>query len=141
MFPIFKYFLMPGLKLSQNDNITFPLYSGSKFVGFQKSGRASYNVQVEIQNVDLRNSFLCGYLRIKGLTDDWPHLCTFFEGEIIGPKYSFLTRKWEADRNIDLQHWQKFDCFSNVKGAFDDGFVYDFENNEHVFMRWKVRLI
>lgn len=87
------------------------LYSQSTFKGEQKSGRNAYKVTVEIQHVDLKSSFLCGYLHIQGLTDDFPDLCTFFEAEIIGPKYSFLTRKWEADENIDRQHWVGFHLF------------------------------
>ncbi|KAJ3175496.1 GID complex subunit 4, VID24 [Geranomyces variabilis] len=114
------------------------LFSGSRFAGEQKSGRSSYDVTVEIQHVDMRNSFLCGYLSIKGLTDDWPDLCTFFEGEIIGPKYSFLTRKWDADEDIDVQHWTRFPAFKDFQTEFNkDGFTYDFEENDIIFMRWK----
>lgn len=53
------------------------------------------------QNVDESNSYLCGYLMIKGLTEEYPTLTTFFDGEIISEKYPFLTRKWEADEDID----------------------------------------
>ncbi|TPX56309.1 hypothetical protein PhCBS80983_g04632 [Powellomyces hirtus] len=114
------------------------LFSGSTFTGEQKSGRSSYDVTVEIQHVDMKNSFLCGYLSIKGLTDDWPDLCTFFEGEIIGPKYSFLTRKWDADEDIDVQHWTRFPEFKKFEHDFNrDGFSYDFESNDFIFMRWK----
>ena len=38
---------------------------------------------------------------IKGLTEEYPTLTTFFDGEIISEKYPFLTRKWEADEDID----------------------------------------
>lgn len=38
---------------------------------------------------------------IRGLTDEFPRLTTFFDGEIISEKYPFLTRKWEADEEID----------------------------------------
>ncbi|KAJ3084945.1 GID complex subunit 4, VID24 [Quaeritorhiza haematococci] len=114
------------------------LYSGSRFLGEQKSGRNSYEVTVDIQHVELRDSFLCGYLHIKGLTEDWPDLCTFFEAEVIGPKHSFLTRKWDADEKIDRDHWSKFPSFKAYDKVFNtDGFVYDFENNDFVFMRWK----
>lgn len=51
--------------------------------------------------MDEANSYLCGYLMIKGLTDDFPTLTTFFHGEIISAKHPFLTRKWEADEEID----------------------------------------
>jgi len=39
---------------------------GSKFYGTQQSERQVYDVQVEIKYVDLRESFLCGYLKIQG---------------------------------------------------------------------------
>lgn len=62
------------------------------------------------QHVDEENSYLCGYLRINGLTDEYPTLTTFFDGEIISSKYPFLTRKWDADEDVDKKHWV---CFIN----------------------------
>lgn len=55
--------------------------------------------------MDEENSYLCGYLKIKGLTDEFPTLTTFFDGEIISKKYPFLTRKWDADEDVDRKHW------------------------------------
>ena len=43
------------------------LRPGSKFHGTQQSERQVYDVQVEIKHVDMRESFLCGYLRIQGM--------------------------------------------------------------------------
>lgn len=57
------------------------------------------------QHVDEENSYLCGYLKIKGLTEEFPTLTTFFDGEIISKKYPFLTRKWDADEDVDKKHW------------------------------------
>lgn len=51
--------------------------------------------------MDEANSHLCGYLMIKGLTEEYPTMTTFFDGEIISGKNPFLTRKWEADEEID----------------------------------------
>ena len=45
------------------------LRPGSKFRGTQQSERQVYDVQVEIKHVDMRESFLCGYLRIQGKTN------------------------------------------------------------------------
>ena len=42
------------------------LRPGSKFRGTQQSDRQVYDVQVEIKDVDMAESFLCGYLRIQG---------------------------------------------------------------------------
>jgi hypothetical protein len=55
--------------------------------------------------VNLNDSFLCGYLRINGLTDQYPKLTTYFEAEIIGPKHQFKTQKWGVNENIDAEHW------------------------------------
>ncbi|CAG8439359.1 9724_t:CDS:2 [Scutellospora calospora] len=113
---------------------TCSLYSGSKFRGEQRSGRSSYDVAVHIQHVDLSESFLCGYLHIRGLTEDYPELTTFFEAEIIGRKYSFLTKKWDADDKVDI----RFPAFRPLqKHMKKDGFVYDFHNKDYIFMRWK----
>lgn len=101
------------------------LYNGSKFQGHQTSKGNSYEVEVVLQvgllptigrcppvnpsfcfqHVDEENSYLCGYLQINGLTDEFPKLTTFFNGEIISKKYPFLTRKWDADEDVDKKHW------------------------------------
>ena len=63
------------------------------------------NLKLFFQHVDLENSYLCGYLKIKGLTEEYPTLTTFFDGEIISKKHPFLTRKWDADEDVDRKHW------------------------------------
>jgi hypothetical protein len=114
------------------------LYAGSRFTGEQRSGRCNYSVKVEIQHVDLRQSTLCGYLHIQGLTSENPELTTFFDAEIIGPRYSFLTRKWDAKEQIDRQHWNKFPAWRVYDSTFnDDGFEYTWKNKDYIFMRWK----
>ena len=39
------------------------------------------------------------------LPQEYPTLTTFFEGEIISRKHPFLTRKWDADEDVDRKHW------------------------------------
>lgn len=60
--------LLPPLPLNRNvrNVISSLLYSGSKFKGHQKSKGNCYDVEVLIQHVDESNSYLCGYLKIKG---------------------------------------------------------------------------
>lgn len=36
---------------------------------------------------------------------EYPTLTTFFAGEIISQKKPFLTRKWDADEDVDRKHW------------------------------------
>ena len=55
--------------------------------------------------MDLEASHLCGYLNIRGLTEDWPELTTFFDAEIIGDRHSFVTNKWGAKEANDMTHW------------------------------------
>ncbi|KAI1308134.1 vacuolar import and degradation protein-domain-containing protein [Xylaria venustula] len=118
------------------------LRSGSKFHGTQQSERQVYDVQVEIKYVDLRESFLCGYLKIQGLTEDNPTLTTYFEGEIIGSRYDFLTKHegWGATEKIDLNHWGKFAAFRQYNKQVRKGVAVSIPNlaqRENIFMRWK----
>ncbi|KAH0307722.1 hypothetical protein KCU71_g9029, partial [Aureobasidium melanogenum] len=115
--------------------------SGSKFRGTQQSDRQTYDVQVEIKHVDMEESFVCGYLRIQGLTDDHPTLTTYFEGEIIGTKHSFRTAhpEWGSSEKVDMQHWARFPPWKPLaKHAKSPNFVcQDYAQREHLFMRWK----
>uniref|UniRef100_H3B549 GID complex subunit 4 homolog n=1 Tax=Latimeria chalumnae TaxID=7897 RepID=H3B549_LATCH len=129
----------PPINTQQPGVATTLLYSGSKFRGHQKSKGNSYDVEVVLQHVDMENSYLCGYLKIKGLTEEYPTLTTFFEGEIISKKHPFLTRKWDADEDVDRKHWGKFQAFYQYAKTFNsDDFDYEeLKISDFVFMRWK----
>jgi len=104
----------------------------------QKSERNSYPVTVEIKHVDIEKSYLSGYLTITGLTKDYHYLTTFFEAEIIGRRYHFLTRKWAADETRDKGHWGKFPGFSPYSSCFNSElFDESFDDSDYLFMRWK----
>lgn len=134
------------------------LYPGATFQGTQKSGRTSYDVNVTIvvrlicvallscthglKDVDFSSSFLCGYLRIRGLTNDWPELTTYFDAEIIGSRYGFLTQKWGANEQEDLVHWQRFPAFRHVKNELKrPHLTMPDRDRGAVFMRWKERFL
>ncbi|KAF2869709.1 vacuolar import and degradation protein-domain-containing protein [Massariosphaeria phaeospora] len=117
------------------------LRPGSRFKGSQTSDRQQYEVEVEIKYVDMRESFLCGYLRIKGLTEDHPSLTTYFEGEIIGSKYSFITQhpEWGSNEKVDRQHWARFQSYKPVSkfSSRQELITKEWNQKEHLFMRWK----
>ncbi|KAG2144786.1 vacuolar import and degradation protein-domain-containing protein [Suillus cothurnatus] len=118
------------------------LYPGAVFQGTQKSGRNSYEVNVNIVDVDFSSSFLCGYLRIRGLTDDWPELTTYFDAEIIGSRYGFLTQNWGANEQEDMVHWQRFPAFRHVKNELKrPNLTIPDRDRGAVFMRWKERFL
>ena len=100
------------------------------------------------------------------LPQEYPTLTTFFEGEIISRKHPFLTRKWDADEDVDRKHWVsasapppgpkprpalllcsafgfqgKFLAFYQYAKSFNsDDFDYEeLKSGDYVFMRWKVR--
>ncbi|KAK1150132.1 hypothetical protein N8T08_000031 [Aspergillus melleus] len=129
-----------NIRLLPNYTSSF-LRPGSKFTGTQQSDRQIYNVDVEIKHVDMVESYLCGYLRIQGLTEDHPTLTTFFEGEIIGTKHTFKTRNeaWGATEKTDMHHWARFPAWRPLaKQAKRPDFTYrNFAQREHIFMRWK----
>lgn len=41
----------------------------------------------------------------SSVNQEYPTLTTFFAGEIISRKRPFLTRKWDADEDVDRKHW------------------------------------
>ncbi|KAI0306341.1 vacuolar import and degradation protein-domain-containing protein, partial [Multifurca ochricompacta] len=86
-------------------------------------------------------SFLCGYLCIRGLTDDWPELTTYFDAEIIGSRYGFLTRGWGADEEGDMVHWARFPAFRHVKNKLKAPHLTMDGYPGAVFMRWKERFL
>ncbi|KAK6335275.1 hypothetical protein TWF718_010709 [Orbilia javanica] len=117
------------------------LRPGSRFEGTQQSDKQTYTVHVEIKHVDMRESFLCGYLCIQGLTQDNPTLTTYFEGELIGSKYAFKTKNknWGASEKIDLQHWGRFPAYRPYTKSSKpiENHAKEFGEQEHIFMRWK----
>lgn len=84
--------------------VTCPLASVAFFFS-AKHSNAKKIFAFLFQHVDEQNSYLCGYLKITGLTLEYPMLTTFFDGEIISKRYPFLTRKWDADEEVDRKHW------------------------------------
>jgi hypothetical protein len=118
------------------------LRPGSVFKGTQQSDRQVYEVEVQLQHVDMAESFLCGYLKIQGLTDDHPTLTTYFEGEIIGTKYTFQTKhpEWGSTDKVDMQHWGRFPAWrplSKQAKTRADFSTKNFAQRENIFMRWK----
>ncbi|KAF4614872.1 hypothetical protein D9613_002703 [Agrocybe pediades] len=118
------------------------LYPGATFLGTQKSGRNSYDVNVTIVDVNFAASTLCGYLRIRGLTDDWPELTTYFDAEIIGNRYGFLTQSWGASQHEDLVHWSRFPAFKHIRHeAQKPHMTLEDRDRGVIFMRWKERFL
>ena len=95
-----------------------------------------------LQDVDFSSSHLCGYLRIRGLTDDWPELTTFFDAEIIGSRYGFLTRSWGATEQEDMVHWGRFPAFRHVRNELKKPHLTMKDADRGaVFMRWKEKFL
>ena len=67
-------------------------------------------------------------------------MTTYFEGEIIGPKYTFQTRhpSWGATDKTDMQHWARFPAWRPLaKQAKKPDFHYkNSAQRENIFMRW-----
>ena len=80
-------------------------------------------------------------IAIPGLTEDHPTLTTYFEGEIIGSKYTFLTQHqdWGSNDKVDLQHWAKFAAFRPFQKAARKGHFHipNLAQRDNIFMRWK----
>ncbi|KAE8259096.1 hypothetical protein A4X13_0g1234 [Tilletia indica] len=118
------------------------LHPGARFEGSQTSDKSSYGVTVIFTHVDLEASHLCGTINIRGLTEDWPELITFFDAEIIGLKHGFVTGKWGASETQDAKHWGRFAPFKPLRKFLDKPDLrFDHFNKPYVFMRWKERFL
>lgn len=126
----------PGI--DDNTDGCSTLYPGCRFKGYQTSGDKRYEVEVHIREVDLKQSYLCGDLTIRGLTAEYPELVTCFDAEVIGDRYQFETGKWKATRNIDMQHWRRFRAFEGMEAG---GKTLDPAHSDHIFMRWKEQFL
>lgn len=86
---------------------------------------------------------MCGYLQIKGLTDDWPELTTYFDAEIIGSRHGFITQDWGATEADDIGHWSRFPPFAAVRNEVQgpNHRLKDYPDSRCVFMRWKERFL
>lgn len=77
----------------------------------------------------------------SGLTEDHPSLTTYFEGEIIGNKYSFITQhpEWGSNEKVDRQHWARFPAYKPLSkhSSRPELVTKDWTQREHLFMRWK----
>lgn len=76
-----------------------------------------------------------------GLTEDHPTLTTYFEGEMIGDKYTFQTRRpeWGSSEKNDFQHWARFPAYRPLanKAKRPEFNFKNFAQRDHIFMRWK----
>jgi hypothetical protein len=76
------------------------------------------------------------------LTDDWPELTTYFDAEIIGSRYGFLTQNWGATQHEDMVHWSRFPAFKHIRHeAKRPHMTIDGQDRGAVFMRWKERFV
>lgn len=116
-------------------------------MGSQQSGRSTYEVEVELKYVDLSKSFLCGYLKIQGLTESHPEIITFFEAEIVSEAHSFYTddKSWGSSDEIDIQHWSKFVPWKRdlpVKKIMDKSYTHqNYLSHPYIYMRWKEKFL
>ncbi|KAG8847866.1 hypothetical protein FRB96_001381 [Tulasnella sp. 330] len=129
------------------------LYPGASFSGTQKSGRNNHDVTVTVVDVDFASNFLCGYLKISNLTDDYPELTTYFDAEIIGgARHGFLTQGASYSSTSssvteveDMTHWGRFPAFRSIKHELKrpDLTVSEdvLQKRGVVFMRWKERFL
>ncbi|KAJ8496567.1 hypothetical protein ONZ51_g987 [Trametes cubensis] len=133
----------PAEPTSDTTEVSRCLYPGAIFRGSQKSGRKRYDANMTIVDVDLASSRFSGHLCIHGLTKGWPELTTYFDAEIIGPHYGFLTRKWGATETEDMVHWKRFPAFKRVQDELEDPDLTrkDAVGGGMVFMRWKEKYV
>lgn len=102
--------------------------------------KSKVTLNLTLKTISNLNFIVFDFLLFVGLTEEFPSLTTFFDGEIISAKHPFLTRKWDADEEVDRKHWSKFADFATkyAKTFNTDSFDYtQLNSRDCVFMRWK----
>ena len=99
---------------------------------------------VTLKHVDMDRSSLGGYLEIQHLTDSYPKLTTYFEGEIVdNERHSFVTSAaahpdWGTTEKTDCAHWNKFSPSKPYSRFMKTGVpLKHWKERSHLFMRWK----
>ncbi|EDO17008.1 hypothetical protein Kpol_1065p23 [Vanderwaltozyma polyspora DSM 70294] len=126
-------------------NQTNFLTSGYTFNGYQISGYKKYQVTVTLNTVNLPSvsnpnsgntllqPHITGLLSIKGLTNQYPEISTFFEAYVVtsnscttdklDSNFGFLSSSWsthesldpfKADDQTDIEHWSNFSSFHQL---------------------------
>jgi glucose-induced degradation protein 4 len=122
------------------------LRPGAIFTGKQVLEKHIYKVEVSIMAVSVPEPFMSGCLQVSGLTAEQGILTTYFEAEIVGPKFSFSSnKKWGATEEIDLLQWQKLLALRNREGSHRSRKIEDPEvfrrkrwwEERFIYMRWK----
>ncbi|EPX72593.1 Vid24 family cytoplasmic vesicle protein [Schizosaccharomyces octosporus yFS286] len=118
------------------------LRNGAQFHGIQKSdGNKTFDVSVTVLHVNMEQSMLCGFFKISGLSGNNSSLTTYFEAEIIGDKFGFLTKwpEWGASESTDYKHWKRLGAFQYAKRKVPLRRIkpYDPWKKGTIYMRWK----
>lgn len=139
------------------------LRAGACFVGTQHDEWGSCEIDVSISSVSVSDSFLSGCIRFKNLVPTCPSVTTYFEAEMIGSQYNFLTphTDWGSDARYDLKQWREFPSWDSReeeqlmhlrrqqrqrrrRSSVESIDLLDVRdpqwwNKRHVYMRWKER--
>jgi len=97
------------------------LLAGQRFEGTQSAGsEEAWRVSVQLQEVDLARGYVCGSMQAYGFRSSSAQsasVLTFWEGDVIDEANSgFLTRRWGASDEDDLDHWSRFRPLRGVAG-------------------------
>lgn len=131
-------FLKAGRSFTGTQNLMSTAITVAGFGGHKEE----WEVRVTINSVDLETGTIIGLMEALNVPATATTVVTYWEGEIIDfINHTLWTGKWQADANIDLQHWRKFDAF---KGMDDRTIKHGFRSARHIhqkyiFMRWKER--
>eukprot|EP00658_Telonema_sp_P-2_P052043 TRINITY_DN4018_c0_g1_i2.p1 TRINITY_DN4018_c0_g1~~TRINITY_DN4018_c0_g1_i2.p1 ORF type:complete len:196 (-),score=31.33 TRINITY_DN4018_c0_g1_i2:454-1041(-) len=120
------------------------LAPGTTFSGVQKvpgNREDAWLVTVHVQGYEPERGYICGSMEAHNLPTSQEHVVTFWEGQIIdGIHFGFYTDKWSTSKDKDLEHWNKFSPFRDLKDAVVQGkgrVCPEHTNSRFVFMRWK----
>ena len=92
------------------------MFFGSQVVADLESHHEEWNVRVTIYDCHLREAKIWGSMEAVNVPFADKSVVTYWEGEIIDNlHYTFITKKWGATPDVDIQHWKRFPAFNQIE--------------------------
>lgn len=95
------------------------LDNGSIYTGEQNTSTGPFKINMKIEFIDIKQSFMCGTFKIFNLTSYHDVINTYYECEIIK----------EFNNQEELIHWSTFDAYKEIKGK------YNLDKSNYLFMK------
>ncbi|KAF7684524.1 Glucose-induced degradation protein 4 like protein [Astathelohania contejeani] len=114
------------------------LKNGGAYTGHQITNNGSFKIEMTIDSINFKTSYICGTFKIYNLTRHHELISTYFEGEIVGRVYPFDYNKYfnkNISKDQEEKHWRIFPEWKQE--YITNPNLYNPETNKYLYLRVK----